>query len=647
MIINNIYCIIRTSLPDFEHYKASEFKNLENATNETDLGPHVVHIYNIRNNGPSTIEEAVVFIHYPYQTQGDDVLMYLLNQPETDGNIQCDPHINVNPLNLALDQSLSRKSYLETIGAVVRTGSSSSQVHIEQSSSKSSSSATATTIGRGTRIFTEEEKRRLKEEDSLESTGDASYIHTQRANAAATSSGLTGERQDFTSTSWNSTSWNSTFSGNRGSPSIVVTTRNRTVSYGPDGKPYVVESSTEYVHSLDRPQYVSSHSSAAYQQGSGDRRGSGGSSVYHANIAGSSSANSNSNANSQWQSQSKGSSGQNVDANSHQNLESTRGHVQMAASFGGAAPNNYRPQTQTNYGVRGSGFHTEQAAYNRGNQGGFSELHSGSGIEKIAQGGRGFQTGSLDLGQLNRGNADDDLRQRTSSAHYIARGGGSSIGAEAGSKSYSNSGGKPYYGTNGENEDENYYYDQDETSNTANSHHEYSSSSSSSGSRRGSTYEQRRFRRQTNSETPIEIPNVDLSSPCKTTKCATLRCVAKNLGNNEGVWVAMRARLVAKTLEKLASNVPLNISTMAISHVTKLPYIGEPKDDIIRSHEIFYKAIPEPIPIPDVVPMWVVVLAACVGAIILLLLVFLLYKVSTYKYKKSDFISSQEMLVCL
>ncbi|GBP04522.1 Integrin alpha-PS2 [Eumeta japonica] len=76
--------------------------------------------------------------------------------------------------------------------------------------------------------------------------------------------------------------------------------------------------------------------------------------------------------------------------------------------------------------------------------------------------------------------------------------------------------------------------------------------------------------------------------------------------------------MVAKTMETLAGTVPLNVSTIAVSHVTKLPYIGEPKDDIIRSHEIFYKAVPEPTPVPDVVPLCGEVLA-CAGALILLL----------------------------
>jgi hypothetical protein len=66
---------------------------------------------------------------------------------------------------------------------------------------------------------------------------------------------------------------------------------------------------------------------------------------------------------------------------------------------------------------------------------------------------------------------------------------------------------------------------------------------------------------------------------------------------------------------------------MAIGRITKLPYVGEPTDDKLKTHEVFVTAIPDPIPKPDVVPLWVYVLAAIIGALILLLLIYLLYKV--------------------
>lgn len=56
-----------------------------------------------------------------------------------------------------------------------------------------------------------------------------------------------------------------------------------------------------------------------------------------------------------------------------------------------------------------------------------------------------------------------------------------------------------------------------------------------------------------------------------------------------------------------------------------------------RSHEVFFTAIPDPTPKPDIVPLWIVVLAAIAGILILILLVYLLYKVRCLKTFIRDF----------
>lgn len=76
---------------------------------------------------------------------------------------------------------------------------------------------------------------------------------------------------------------------------------------------------------------------------------------------------------------------------------------------------------------------------------------------------------------------------------------------------------------------------------------------------------------------------------------------------------------------------------MAIGRITRLPYVGEPTNDTLKTHEVFVTAIPDPIPKPDVVPLWIVVLAACAGALILLLLIYLLYKVRIYTRRVAFF----------
>lgn len=72
----------------------------------------------------------------------------------------------------------------------------------------------------------------------------------------------------------------------------------------------------------------------------------------------------------------------------------------------------------------------------------------------------------------------------------------------------------------------------------------------------------------------------------------------------------------------------VKLSTMAVGKITKLPYVGSPANETIKTHEVYVTATPEPTPKPDIIPLWIFILAACAGALILLLLIFLLYKVS-------------------
>jgi integrin alpha 8 len=137
-----------------------------------------------------------------------------------------------------------------------------------------------------------------------------------------------------------------------------------------------------------------------------------------------------------------------------------------------------------------------------------------------------------------------------------------------------------------------------------------------------------RFRRQAYYDQDDTDADLKRALQCSASRCAILRCVAGPLLHQKEGWIAMRTRLVASTMQKIASGVPLTTSTMTVARINKLPYIGTPKERPIRTHELQVKATPEPIAAPDVVPLWVVVLAACAGTIILLLLIYLLYKVS-------------------
>jgi hypothetical protein len=130
------------------------------------------------------------------------------------------------------------------------------------------------------------------------------------------------------------------------------------------------------------------------------------------------------------------------------------------------------------------------------------------------------------------------------------------------------------------------------------------------------------------------------SIQCNNTRCAALQCKVGKLNAEGDTWVALRMRFVAKTMEKIAGHSSLSLSTMAVARVTKLPYIGKPVEPVVKSHEIFVTAIPEPLVKPDIIPLWVVILSAVAGTIILLLIIFVLYKCGFFKRNRPS--DSQE-----
>ncbi|XP_012282134.1 integrin alpha-PS2 isoform X2 [Orussus abietinus] len=121
-------------------------------------------------------------------------------------------------------------------------------------------------------------------------------------------------------------------------------------------------------------------------------------------------------------------------------------------------------------------------------------------------------------------------------------------------------------------------------------------------------------------------------APCSVAKCVTLRCTLGPLEKDQEVWIVARYRVNARTLKKVALNEQVRISTQLVAHVVKQPFIGTPVEQVVKSHEIYTTVQPSAPPsMPDVVPLWVVVLSACAGTIILLLLIYLLHKCGFFK----------------
>ncbi|TKS66734.1 Integrin alpha-V [Collichthys lucidus] len=64
-----------------------------------DIGPQIVHIYELLNSGPSTFSKASLEVKWPYQFKNGS-LLYITSY-ETEGPINCTTDTEINPLNIS------------------------------------------------------------------------------------------------------------------------------------------------------------------------------------------------------------------------------------------------------------------------------------------------------------------------------------------------------------------------------------------------------------------------------------------------------------------------------------------------------------------------------------------------------------------
>ncbi|KAF5278363.1 hypothetical protein FQA39_LY05852 [Lamprigera yunnana] len=117
-------------------------------------------------------------------------------------------------------------------------------------------------------------------------------------------------------------------------------------------------------------------------------------------------------------------------------------------------------------------------------------------------------------------------------------------------------------------------------------------------------------------------------SECKTSNCSIIRCTTGQLHNGKEVHIALRARINVQTLTLLSTTQTVNIQSMMLARISEYQDInGVPeKRTLYRQQAITTVMPPWPEIKPDIVPLWVVILSAVAGTLILLLLIFLLYK---------------------
>uniref|UniRef100_A0A8C5HA20 Integrin alpha-2 domain-containing protein n=1 Tax=Gouania willdenowi TaxID=441366 RepID=A0A8C5HA20_GOUWI len=65
-----------------------------------DIGPQIVHVYELQNSGPSTISKAALDVDWPYHYRNGS-LLYITSY-ETEGPINCTTKMEINPLNVSV-----------------------------------------------------------------------------------------------------------------------------------------------------------------------------------------------------------------------------------------------------------------------------------------------------------------------------------------------------------------------------------------------------------------------------------------------------------------------------------------------------------------------------------------------------------------
>ena len=83
---------------------------------EDQIGPEVVHIYDVKNKGPATIKEAEVFIMWPSFTKDDQRhLLYLLGVNYDKEKVTCQNINNINPLYIKTKESVGYAEALQQV----------------------------------------------------------------------------------------------------------------------------------------------------------------------------------------------------------------------------------------------------------------------------------------------------------------------------------------------------------------------------------------------------------------------------------------------------------------------------------------------------------------------------------------------------
>uniref|UniRef100_A0A0G2JVZ6 Integrin alpha-V n=1 Tax=Rattus norvegicus TaxID=10116 RepID=A0A0G2JVZ6_RAT len=86
------------SSPDHIFLPIPNWEYKETPETEEDVGPVVQHIYELRNNGPSSFSKAILNLQWPYK-YNNNTLLYILHY-DIDGPMNCTADTEINPLRI-------------------------------------------------------------------------------------------------------------------------------------------------------------------------------------------------------------------------------------------------------------------------------------------------------------------------------------------------------------------------------------------------------------------------------------------------------------------------------------------------------------------------------------------------------------------
>ncbi|XP_015605174.1 integrin alpha-PS2 isoform X2 [Cephus cinctus] len=645
--VETVLDIVGESRPKNLYYNPDNF-TAENITTELEFGPAFTHNYTISNRGPNRILKAEVYLVWPAKTIADEELLYLLEQPEVSKPITCES-ANANYLSLRLDER--RESHM-------RSGNLAGVNHQESSSKKTIN------VQREYEL-TDAERRKLEREMSEANTDVGSEIHRtqqkintvntetrwkqhQESDGAMSGSGSFDNRDQFHTNVQKTSEITGNLSGQGsrvqsnantgfqhqwdteetiGGSDLSLMNNSEDLKqffsklgnddsaydiYNEDGKQFVMfkgrfraaADGKEYIEFKDgnilelmneygKPSYTSSDQSVQHQ--SNFLRLEGQLITGH-------------------------------DGKHYIQLKDGK-MIPLKTSYTYTERRTYSTdgeprESSRTYSSGGQRYHeVAQEADNAGRTYGNS-WHEKSSSRDNKEGG---------AFEIYRSQTHEEKHSSEKKYNTRVYGRDSDVNVPAGDN----------VPTNRPDQRRNYRYRRESDVMSVEEFRRYE--------KRQHHHHHHRHRREDNFD---QIPDyakdidADIQFPqCTAAKCIVLHCSIESLNKDEEAWISTRYRVKASTLKKFAFNEQVEVSTKLIAQVTKQPYIGAPRDRVVYSSEVTTSLQPTALPLaPDVVPLWVVVLSACAGTIILLLLIYLLYKCGFFKRNRPSDVPERQPL---